>query len=100
MSLYVTDEEEKIYRKALSLWGKEAQIDIAIEEMAELIKELSKFKRGTGTDSSILEEIADVHIMLGQLLLIFNHWRDNEPNFDEWYGRKLLRLENRVRKDE
>jgi len=96
--MYITDEEERLYRKAIDKWGKELQVDVAIEEMSELIKELSKFKRGVGTDSDILEEMVDVYIMLGQLTIMFDHYRINEPNFLEWYERKLLRLENRIEK--
>ncbi len=48
------------------------QLDIAIEEMSELTKEICKYKRGFDNRENIIEEMADVFIMLRQLKLIFN----------------------------
>lgn len=58
----------------INKYGKMAQIDIALEELIELAKELLKAKRGKYQTNDIIEmvdEIADVHIMLQQLQLIF-----------------------------
>lgn len=52
-------------------YGERNQIDMAIEEMAELTQALSKYKRGK--EHNVEKEIADVQIMLDQLKLIFNH---------------------------
>lgn len=60
-----------LLQEAIKIFGDSAQIDIAIEECAELIKALCKIKRG-GFISQVAEEIADVEIMLEQLKLIFN----------------------------
>ena len=57
--------------------GEAAQIDMAVEEMAELTKALCKVKRATpgatttAAIANVIEEIADVQIMLDQLRLIF-----------------------------
>lgn len=40
---------------------------LAMEEMSELIKELSKAIRGEGDVDNIIEEIADVEIMINQI---------------------------------
>lgn len=58
-------------------YGLMQQIDICIEELAELIKELVKFKRNSelSYDScveTIVEEYADVQIMLEQIKYLFN----------------------------
>lgn len=45
---------------------------IAIEEMSELTKELTKDLRGIGDRTSILEEFADVQIVLDHLQMVFN----------------------------
>jgi len=66
-------DEKSIYRRALNLWGENAQIGMAIEECAELIQAIMKRNRhhnGT-TDADIIEEIADVEIMLSQLRVIY-----------------------------
>jgi hypothetical protein len=65
-----------ILEKAIDTYGNESQVDMAIEEMSELTKALLKYRRALkgNTDisvskahSDILEEIADVEIMLGPL---------------------------------
>ncbi len=68
----------EIYKEAIKKYGKEIQIEIAIEEMAELIKALQKIKRSSGQTTewlslihNVCEEIADVEIMIEQLKLIY-----------------------------
>ena len=56
---------------ALEYYGNNSQVDIAIEEMSELIKELLKNRRGEENRSMIADEMADVYIMLEQLKFIF-----------------------------
>ena len=53
-------------------YGKESQVDKALEELIELANVLCKWKKGEPVDvGDIRTEIADNHIMLNQLLLIF-----------------------------
>lgn len=56
---------------ALNYYGNRPQIDMAIEEMSELTKELLKNRRGKENRSQIADEMADVYIMLEQLKFIF-----------------------------
>lgn len=56
-----------VYRAALDTYGAQAQTIIAMEEMAELTKELSKNLGGANNTAQIAEEIADVRIMLDQM---------------------------------
>lgn len=58
---------------------------MAIEEMSELTKELTKAIRGQEYKEAIAEEIADVRIMLEQLELIF----DCKKNVNAWKNEKL-----------
>lgn len=60
----------EIYRRILALNGSLVQEVVAMEEMAELTKEISKMIRGESNRSHIVEEMADVRIMLEQLMLI------------------------------
>lgn len=65
-------EKERIYYKARQKWGREAQRDMVIEECAELIKAICKKKRFPNQkeiQDNLVEEIADVEIMLEQLKL-------------------------------
>lgn len=63
---------DEILKNALSHYGGNMQMIIAMEEMAELIKELSKFLRGAHNEDAIAEEIADVRIMLDQMEILFD----------------------------
>lgn len=56
---------------AISTYGKDMQLTVAIEELSELIKEICKHKRGADNTEAIVEEMADCHIMLEQLEMIF-----------------------------
>lgn len=82
---------KEIEANALLTYGKEMQIDVAIEEMSELIKALIKDRRLSDKKSSdnVLEEMADVQIMLDQLKMIFGGTKKIE-----WY--KLNRLKRRI----
>lgn len=56
-----------IYRAALAKWGEEAQFDQAVEECAELIAALKHFKRDRIDQQQVVDELADVALMVGQL---------------------------------
>jgi hypothetical protein len=83
---------QKIYEKALERWGELSQILVAIEEMAELQKELCKLDRCHDKNSKevqlscIADEMADVEIMLEQLKFIYSNNQEVEE-------RKLYKLE-------
>lgn len=80
------------YAAAVSTYGKHSQFIMAMEEMAELTKELSKNIRGEKNISGISEEIADVEIMLEQLKIIFG----NRAEVDQHRSYKLERLAGRL----
>ena len=66
----------------------------AIEEMAELIDALAKYKL-THAKSNVCSEIADVQIMMRQLSIIFGE--DKVVAVIEY---KLKRLETRIKEKE
>jgi len=84
--------EKEICKQALDIYGKEAQICMVFEEMAELQKELCKYLRGSEIVGNITEEIADVEIMLEQMRLLF----DIEKEVEEMKEYKLKRLAERL----
>ena len=59
-----------ILLKCIEFSGVRKQETIVIEEMAELTKAIVKYWRTDEGRASIVEEIADVEIMLDQLKLI------------------------------
>lgn len=81
--------DKKILNKAIQKWGQQLQMVVAMEELAELQKALSKCLRGG--IGNVEEEIADVKIMIAQLELMFN-----KDEIDEWERLKLERLEQRI----
>lgn len=80
------------YTAAVEAYGKHSQLIVAMEEMAELTKELSKNIRGAQNITAISEEIADVEIMLEQLKVIFS----NRAEVDRERSEKLKRLAGRL----
>lgn len=57
-----------VLKRALDTWGEEAQMLMVVEEMSELMKEVLKnINRKKNNLDQIIEETADVEIMLEQL---------------------------------
>ena len=63
-----------ILRKVIKKFGPRQQMIIAMEECAELTKEISKYLRGKPNPAALAEEIADVEIMCDQLKLIADNF--------------------------
>jgi NTP pyrophosphatase (non-canonical NTP hydrolase) len=61
----------EIYKKTIKKWGEEAQYDQMIEECAELIATLQHFSRGKVDSDVVVNELADVFLMVGQLTYMF-----------------------------
>lgn len=85
------EEISRTLRKAIETYGISAQVDVAIEEMAELTQALIHDRRGRL--SNIPEEIADVEIMLQQLKMYFNIIEDTEKIKLQKIQRLVLLLE-------
>lgn len=58
---------QAIYQATLDKWGADAQYDQAVEECAELIAALKHFRRGKIDKQAVIDELADVTLMIGQL---------------------------------
>ena len=72
MIVKFTENEITDMQTALEKWGLEAQCDQCVEECAELIAVLQKYiKRSpkTATIEDVVDEIADVEMMLAQMRL-------------------------------
>lgn len=79
---------EQLYRATIKKWGEEAQYDQAVEECAELITALKHFKRGKNDKQAVINELADVTLMLGQL-----SWMFGQEQVDEAIQAKLAKLD-------
>lgn len=83
--------------RAIKTYGADMQLNVAIEEFSELIKEICKFKRGEGDIVHIIEEMADCYIMMNQIEIIFDiKAKDIITVVEE----KLSRLEKRLAESE
>lgn len=88
-----TELQENIERIA-DHFGKESQVIVAIEEMSELMQALAKDSRGIGNMANIVEEIADVEIMLRQLTHLFSIQKEAlEKEIRKKVARTLFRIE-------
>lgn len=89
----MTDEQKEILKEAIKHYGAQMQVNVAIEEMSELTKELCKSVRNNANYANIAEEIADVTIMLEQLKIIFAL---SPKAIEDIKDYKLRRLESRI----
>jgi NTP pyrophosphatase (non-canonical NTP hydrolase) len=87
--------KKQIYEKVLALWGRTSQMDLLVEECAELIQAMQKLNHRHGDVIAVVEELADVEIMCEQMRLIFN-----PVEIDKIKEQKLRRLEARFFKGE
>lgn len=65
--------KRKLYNKIINHFGKEKQLFVVFEELSELQKAISKYERENNEHNlnDIMEEIADVQIMIEQLYVIY-----------------------------
>lgn len=70
----------QVIQSMIDKYGENSQIDVAIEEMSELVKELIKYKRSkvysreraNSNREHVVEELGDVLFMMEYLKKIFN----------------------------
>lgn len=82
----------EIYRAALDTFGAEAQAKKLFEEIGEFMEAFCKCSNGRDKVSHLAEEIADVHIMLDQMAVMF----DCSAEMERMKRYKLRRLEQRI----
>lgn len=63
-------EIKEVQNAVIAKYGKEHQTFVAIEEMSELMKALTKNMRGEHNRQDIVEELADVYIVLDQVMMM------------------------------
>jgi len=87
----------ELYQKAIEKWGIELQLDMMIEECAELIHAIIHLKRELCpyTLDMLREEIADVKIMIEQMEEVFNR-----KKIKKIFSFKLERLKQMLEKEQ
>lgn len=83
----------EVYETAIKKWGEDSQIDMIVEECAELIKAIQKMRRNKSPEAhqAVLEELADVRIMVEQAYYIFGR-----EVCEYQYKQKIKRLIERL----
>lgn len=86
----VIEDTRDIYQRAIDAFGEEHQIGKAIEECAEFIKAVA-MPVPVGEGDRVVDEIADVFIMMHQMRLMWG-----SRVVDERIAFKLKRLEQLI----
>ena len=91
-------DKTKLFKDCLTKWGSFSQICMCIEEMGELTQALCKSIRYEKSDdflTNIYEEIADVSIMLEQMIILF----DGDISVKKIIEKKLERLKETLKNE-
>jgi len=98
-------EKPSIYERAIMTWGENLQLELIVEECAELIRAIQKYKRKLATGGLYLEaredmaeEVADVSLMIEQMKLmrLNDAAHPFKDDINRWMEYKLARLEERL----
>lgn len=87
-------DRQEVYRQARDVFGAQAQLVVALEELSEAQKEICKFLRGKGDPDHLTEEIADAQIMLEQVQMLCGI---DERAVQEQMDSKIRRLRGRIK---
>ena len=82
----------ELYQQTMKKWGEQAQYDQAAEECAELIAALMHYRREKVDEQQVIDELADVTLMVGQLT-----WMFGEDRVEAAVERKREKLEGLLR---
>ena len=95
MSLVIIDMNT--LEKCIDKWGADFQVELAAEEIGELVEQLGKtlkhinqYKRGRIGRDEVIEEFADVFLMMQQMRVI------DPAKFDKICEYKVMRLRERL----
>ena len=94
----LTPEMTELFKKLHNYYGTDHQCMVACEECGELIQAISKMRRSSGSRIArehLLDETADVYIMLAQIMYLFGI---SEDELSFYIEAKLNRQKERMRK--
>ncbi|EEZ85523.1 hypothetical protein VME_45850 [Vibrio harveyi 1DA3] len=78
--------------KAVDHFGHDHQLDKTVGELSELIDAIVKYKLGECDESAVIDEIADVQVLLPQLIYILEQ-KTGENICKEVAKRRMFKLE-------
>jgi NTP pyrophosphatase (non-canonical NTP hydrolase) len=88
-------EHKKVFEECIKHWGVSDRKNMVVEEMSELIKEISKNNRGEENRDKIIEEIADCYVVMKGLRVAFDI---DDKQIDDIVDFKIKRLSSRLEK--
>ena len=88
------EKPHDVYRAALDTFGAAVQIEKTFEEVGEFLDAFCKARTGRDKVTHLAEEIADVRIMLDQMVVLFGC----EDEVERQRRYKLRRLEQKIEK--
>lgn len=92
----MTTEQLRRINKIVKHYGAKHQMEKAIEECQELIEEIKPAIDGLGFVENIVDEIADVEVMINQLKIIFDCFGEVEERIEYKINRQLERMKSEV----
>jgi len=84
-------DDAELYQQAIEKFGVMEQVFQTEEELTELLTEMDRYAAGNADDEDIIDELADVHIMVKQMALIHGYGA-----FEERVAFKKHRLKERL----
>lgn len=85
-------------RSAVDEFGEEYMLNVCMEEPAELVQAISKYRRyGTSWKGNVAEEIADVYITLTETAMLCGIPDDE---IEDWIDKKQMRTRERIKERE
>lgn len=64
--------QEELMKQAIATWGWDSELDMVVEECAELIDAIQKYRRRRIASEKVLEEAVDVSLVCELLKLMLN----------------------------
>jgi NTP pyrophosphatase (non-canonical NTP hydrolase) len=102
-SKYTNQQLREIFKIALHKWGQQFQLNMVAEECCELAKAVLKYnrKQNGSNEIQVIDEIADVYIMLGQLEVMLSLKIPTiNTEINDTFDRKIERLMEMVQREE
>ena len=82
---------KNIFERAIIKWGKDRQYDMLQEECGELITVINHLRRGRCKPEQVLEEMADVAIMLEELKILHG-----QKKFRKMFKKKCKKMKEQL----
>ena len=88
----------KTCQEAVDKWGEDKQLDMVLEELAELMKAIVKYRRYEKNEvwrQKVMEEVADVQIMMVQTVFMLSSTSEHERVLRN----KMINLQSLLKND-